>query len=176
MKEAVRLGDDYERRGRPHLSQAETNEIMGHFRCQMKMMQALSMLNVPGSLEVMEELAFRPGDDSAEFDSMIAAFQLWDRIAADPQPAVKALGSTDTKAANRTEWMLVNAGPAVLPEVRKALRDDNVAIRDRAIRIVAWQGDVESIETLRAMQKTDSAESSLEGWAIEKIESLHLKQ
>ena len=175
MKEAVRLGDDYERRGRPQLTQAETDEIMGHFRCQMKMMQALSMLNVPGSTEMLEELAFRPGDDSAEFDSMIAGFQLWDRIAGDPLPAIKALGSADTKAANRVEWMLVNAGPSVLPEVRKALRDDNAAIRDRAISIVAWQGDAGSLEILRAMRKTDSADSSLEDWAIEKIESFHPK-
>ncbi len=175
MGEAVRLGDDYERRGRPHLTQAETDEIMGHFRCQMKMMQALSMVNVPGSTEVLEELAFRPGDDSAGFDSMIASFQLWDRIAGDPQPAIKALGTADTKAANRIEWMLVNAGPAVLPEVRKALRDDNEAIRKRAISIVAWQGDAESLETLRAMRKTDSADSSLEDWAIQKIESFHPK-
>jgi glycerophosphoryl diester phosphodiesterase len=175
MKEAVRLGDDYERRGRPHLTQAETDAIMGHFRCQMKMMQALSMLNVPGSTEVLEELAFRPGDDSAEFDSMIAGFQLWDRIAGDPLPAIKALGTADTKAANRIEWMLVNAGPAVLPEVRKSLHDENAAVRDRAIRIVAWQGDAESLKTLRAMRKTYSADSSLEDWAIEKIESLHPK-
>jgi glycerophosphoryl diester phosphodiesterase/HEAT repeat protein len=173
MKEAVRLGDDYERRGRPHLTQAESDEIMGHFRCQMKMMQALSMLNVPGSTEVLEELAFRPGDDSAGFDSMIASFQLWDRTAGDPRPAVKALGSTDMRAANRAEWMLVNAGPAVLPEVRKALHDENVAIRGRAISIVAWQGDAESLETLRAMRKIGSADSSLEDWAIEKIESFH---
>jgi glycerophosphoryl diester phosphodiesterase/HEAT repeat protein len=175
MKEAVRLGDDYERRGKPRLTQAETDEIMGHFRCQMKMMQALSMLNVPGSAEALEEFAFRPGEDSAQFDSIIASFQLWDRIAGDPRPAVKALGSADAKAANRAEWMLVNAGPAALPEVRKALRDDNVAIRQRAIRIVAWQGDAESLETLRAMRKTDSADSSLDAWAIEKIESLHPK-
>jgi glycerophosphoryl diester phosphodiesterase len=175
MKEAVRLGDDYERRGRPQLTQAETDEIMGYFRCQMKMMQALSMLNVPGSIEVLEELAFRPGEDSADFDSMIAGFQLWDRIAVDPLPAIKALGLADTRAANRVEWMLVNAGSSVLPEVRKALRDENAAIRGRAISIVAWQGDAGSLEILRAMRKTDSADSSLEDWAIEKIESLHPK-
>lgn len=173
MKEAVRLGDDYVRRGKPHLTEAETDEIMGHFRCQMKMMQALSMLNVPGSTEALEELAFRPGEDSAEFDSIIASFQLWDRIAGDPRPAVKALGLADTKAAGRAEWMLVNAGPAVLPEVRKALRDENVTIRERAIRIVAWQGDAESLEILRTMRKSASVDSSLEDWAIEKIESLH---
>jgi len=148
---------------------------MGHFRCQMKMMQALSMLNVPGSTEVLEQLAFRPGNDSAEFDSMIAGFQLWDRIAGDPLPAIKALGSTDTTAGNRVEWMLVNAGPTVLPDVRKALHDENAAIRERAIRIVAWQGDAESLETLRAMRTTDSEDSSLEDWAIEKIESFHSK-
>jgi len=173
MKAAVRLGDDYVRRGKPKLTQAETDEIMGYFRCQMKMVQALSMLKGAGAIQELEELAFRPGDDSAQFDSIVAAFQLWDRIGVDALPAVQALGSNDVQVANRAEWMLVQAGPAVLPEVRKALRSENAAVRERAIRIVAWQGDTDSLEMLRAMQKTDAADNVRAAWAIDKIESLH---
>jgi len=173
MKEAVRLGDDYIRHGKPKLTEAETDEIMGYFRCQMKMVQALSMLKGRGAMQALEELAFRPGEDSAEFDSIVAAFQLWDRIGVDALPAVQALGSTDVHVQDRVEWMLVQAGPAVLADVRKVLRNENKDLRDRAIRIVAWQGDTESLATLREMRKTDSADSNLINWAIDKIQSLH---
>ncbi len=141
MKVAIQLGDDYVRRGKPKLTQVETDEIMGHFRCQMKMMQAISMLKGAGGMHALEEQAFRPGDDSAQFDGIVATFQLWDRIGADARPAVQALGSADTLLADRTEWMLIQAGPSVLPVVREALGSPNAAIKARAIRIVAWQGD-----------------------------------
>jgi glycerophosphoryl diester phosphodiesterase/HEAT repeat protein len=173
MKAAVRLGDDYERRGKPQLTQAEIDEIMGYFRCQMKMVQAMSMLKGAGAMQALEELAFRPGEDSAQFDSIVAAFQLWDRIGLDALPAVQALGSTDIQVQDRAEWMLVQGGPAVLPDVRKALGSENVTVRERAIRIVAWQGDKDSLGTLRAMQKTDVANAISAAWAIKKIESLH---
>ncbi len=173
MKAAVRLGDDYVRRGKPKLTQAETDEIMGYFRCQMKIVQAMSMLKGTGSMQALEKLAFRPGADSAEFDSIVAAFQLWDRIGLDALAAVQALGSTDVLVQDRAEWMLVQGGQNVLPDVRKALRSDNKNLRDRAIRIVAWQGDTESLAILRNVRKTDSADASLIGWAIDKIQSLH---
>ena len=67
---------------------------MGYFRCQMKMVQAISMLKGPGAMQALEEQAFRPGEDSATFDGIVAAFQLWDRIGADARPAVQALGSS----------------------------------------------------------------------------------
>jgi glycerophosphoryl diester phosphodiesterase len=69
--------------------------------------------------------------------------------------------------------MLVQAGPAVLPEVRKTLGSEDAGLRHRAIRIVAWQGDEESLEALRTMQKVNGADAALAAWAIQKIEVLH---
>ena len=175
MKASLKLGEDYERRGKPQLTQPEIDEISGRFRCQMKMVQALSMLKWPGAIQVLEDLAFDSGEGFTQFDSIVAGFNLWDRIGADTQPAIEALGSSDSQMADRTEWMLVQAGPAVLPDARKALGSEKPAVRERAIRIVAWQGDTESLEILRTMQKTDAVHADLASWAIEKIESLHSK-
>jgi glycerophosphoryl diester phosphodiesterase/HEAT repeat protein len=175
MKVAIQLGDDYVRRGKPKLTQVETDEIMGHFRCQMKMVQAISMLKGAGGMHALEEQAFRPGDDSAQFDGIVATFQLWDRIGADMRPAVQALGSADTQLADRTEWMLVQAGPSALPAIRGAIDSPNAAIKQRAIRIVAWQGDAAALQKLRAMQQTDPKNVELVTWAIDKIEALHPK-
>jgi len=169
----LKLGEDYERRGKPQLTQPEIDEITGRFRSQMKMLQALSMLKGPGATQALEELAFAPGEGFTQFDSMIAGFKLWDRIGAEAQPAIEALGSSDSQMADRTEWMLVQAGPAVLPDVRKALGSETMSVRERAIRIVAWQGDAGSLEILRTMLKTDAPDADLVSWAIEKIESLH---
>jgi glycerophosphoryl diester phosphodiesterase len=151
--------------------------ITGHFKCQIKMMDAIALLKGPGAMTALEEQAFHPtqGEDFSLEDDMVGSFQLWDRISVDPRPAVKALGSSDSRVADRTEWMLIQAGPAVLPEIRKALASDDAEIRDRAIRIVAWQGDTDSLETLRAMRRTNAPDAALTGWAIGKIESLHPK-
>jgi glycerophosphoryl diester phosphodiesterase/HEAT repeat protein len=173
MKASLKLGADYERRGKPPLTQPEIDEISGRFRSQMKMLQALSMLKGPGATQVLEELAFQPGEGFTQFDSIVAGFKLWDRIGAEAQPAVEALGSSDSQMADRTEWMLVQAGPAVLPDVRKALGSEKISVRERAIQIVAWQGDTGSLEILRTMLKTDAPDADLVSWAIEKIESLH---
>jgi glycerophosphoryl diester phosphodiesterase/HEAT repeat protein len=175
MKASLKLGEDYARRGKPELTQPEIDEISGRFRSQMKMLQALSMLEGPGATQALEELAFEPGEGFTQFDSMVAGFKLWDRIGADAQPAVEALGSSDSQMADRTEWILVQAGPAVLPDVRKALGSEKPSVRERAIRIVAWQGDTESLEILRTMLKTDEPDADLVSWAIEKIESLRSK-
>ncbi|WP_158789146.1 HEAT repeat domain-containing protein [Granulicella sp. L46] len=176
MKASLKLGEDYARRGKPELTQPEIDEISGRFRSQMKMLQALSMLEGPGATQALEELAFEPGEGFTQFDSMVAGFKLWDRIGADAQPAVEALGSSDSQMADRTEWILVQAGPAVLPDVRKALGSEKPSVRERAIRIVAWQGDTESLEILRTMLKTDEPDADLVSWAIEKIESLRSKE
>jgi len=173
MKASLKLGEDYERRGKPQLTQPEIDEITGRFRSQMKMLQALSMLKGPEATQVLEELAFQPGEGFTQFDSVVAGFKLWDRIGSQAQPAVEALGSSDSQMADRTEWMLVQAGPAVLPDVRTALGSANPSVRERAIRIVAWQGDAESLEVLRTMLKADPPNADLVSWAIEKIESLH---
>jgi glycerophosphoryl diester phosphodiesterase len=172
IKAAIRLGDDYARRGQARLTRAASDDILGHFRCQMKMMQALSMLHGAGAIEALEEQAFRQGNDSAKFNAIVAAFQLWDRVGADPQAAVDALGSPDQEVADRAEWMLVQGGPAVLPCVRKALHDKNSSVRQRAIRIVAWQGDRGSRATLRAMLTTDPTDAVLAEWALKKIDLL----
>jgi glycerophosphoryl diester phosphodiesterase/HEAT repeat protein len=175
MKVAIKLGNDYVRRGKPQLTQAEMDEIMGHFKCQMKMLQAISMLKGAGAMQILEEQAFRPGDDSAQFDAIVSAFQLWDRIGADTQPAIQALGSTDTQLADRAQWLLVQAGPVVLPDVRKVLSSQDPATRERAIQIVAWQGDEGALQTLRRMPQMAPKDSELAAWAINKIETLHPK-
>jgi glycerophosphoryl diester phosphodiesterase/HEAT repeat protein len=172
MKAAIRLGDDYARRGQRRLTHAESDDILGHFRCQMKMMQALSMLHGAGAIQALEEQAFRSGNDSAKFNAIVASFQLWDRIGADPQLALDALGSPDQDVADRAEWMLVQGGRAVQLGLRKSLRSENSMVRQRAIRIVAWQGDRESRATLQAMLTTDPADAALAAWALKKIDML----
>jgi HEAT repeat protein len=88
-------------------------------------------------------------------------------------PAIRQLSSEDVQLADRAEWMLIKGGPGVLPDVRKLLGDENAHVRRRAIEIVAWQGDVASLDVLKAMQTTNAAKSALVTWAIAKIESLH---
>jgi len=171
-KASLKLGEDYERRGKPQLTQPEIDEITGRFRSQMKMLQALSMLQGPAATGALEELAFDPGEGFTQFDSIVAGFKLWDRIGGDVQPAIEALGSSDSQMADRTEWMLVQAGPAVRPAVRKALASEKPSVRVRAIRIVAWQGDTGSLDILRTLLKQDPQDAELLSWAIEKIESL----
>jgi len=135
------------------------------------MLQAIAILPGANATQLLEEVSFGAPDDFLQTTRMVAGFQLWDRIATDPAAAVAMLASTDTQIADRAEWMLVQAGRAVLPEVRKALSNDNAAVRERAIRIVAWQGDTLSVDTLRGM----TVDPTLTAWAIQKIESLHPK-
>jgi glycerophosphoryl diester phosphodiesterase len=163
------------RRGKSQLTADEIAEIMGYYRCQMKLLQAISMLDGTPALRALEEQAFRPGEDFAQMNGVVAAFQLWDRIGDDPRPAVQALAAQDVHVADKAEWMLVQAGPAVLPELHEALLSQNVEVRRRAIRIVAWQGDLEAVQTLRRMPKTDSGDAELLAWAIQKIQLLHPK-
>jgi glycerophosphoryl diester phosphodiesterase len=167
------IQDDHERRGTSKFTQPEIDAIMKSFKCQMEMMRALDMLQGKEGTRELVQLAFRPDQSLSSYDGIVAGFQLWDRIGADAAPAVLALGSTDPQVADRAEWMLVKAGPAVLPEVRKALASENETVRPRAMRIVAWQGDTESLDALEAIQKTDAADASLAAWAIEKIHVLH---
>jgi glycerophosphoryl diester phosphodiesterase len=141
----------------------------------MKMVQAISTLKGAEAMQVLEEQAFRPTVEFTQMLGQVTAFQLWDRIGADARPAVQALEAADVQVADRAEWMLVQGGSAVLPDVRRALGSEDAALRKRAIRIVAWQGDMESLETLRRIQNTDTADSGLAAWAIKKIEILHPK-
>jgi len=175
VKAARALYDDWVRRGKAQLTPAEIAVVMGYYRCQMKEVQAISMLHGPVAMQALEEEAFRPGEDFSQMNGVVAAFQLWGRVGADPQRAVQALGAADPKVADKAEWMLVKGGPSVLPDVRDALGSQNAAVRERAIQIVAWQGDEGALQTLRAMQQTDSKDAELATWAIEKIEMLHPK-
>jgi glycerophosphoryl diester phosphodiesterase len=165
--------DEYLERGKPKLAQPEIDEIVGYFRCQMKMVQAISILKGAGAMQVLEEQAFRPSDDFSQMNGLIAGFELWDRIGLDPISAVHAMGSSSPQVADRAEWMLVQGGPAVLPEVRKALGSENADIRQRAIRILAWQGDSYSLAALKIMRATDPVNAEGISWAIGKIENLH---
>lgn len=173
MKTARIAYEEYVRRGKPQLTQAEIQTIMSYYRCQMEMMRAISMLKGSEATKALEEQAFRGGEDFSQMNGVVAAFQLWDRIAADPGPAVRALSASDVKVADKAEWMLVQAGPAVLPEVRRALDSENQNVRARAIRIVAWRGDTGSLYTLKHIRATYPENAKLANWAIEKIESLH---
>ena len=175
VQATVDINNDYLRRGRPQLTQAEMDEVMQGFRCEVKMVEALSTLKGAEIMQVLEEQAFRPSVEFTQMLGQVSAFQLWDRIAADPGPAVQALGATDPQVANRAEWVLVQGGPAVLPAVRSALGSEDSGLRKRAIRVVAWQGDMESLEPLRHIQNTDTANSALAAWAVKKIEMLHPK-
>lgn len=167
--------DDYVKRGKPKLTQTEIDTITKSFRCQMEMMRAISMLYADDATHELVTQAFREGQDFSQFNSIIGGFQLWDRIRVDDTPAIKALESTDGTVADRAEWMLVKAGPVVLPDVRKALNSENQEVRERAIRIVAWQGDTDSVTKLRTMQAMKGRDTELATWAIAKIERLHPK-
>lgn len=165
--------DDRVKRGNPPFTKAEIDVIQTSFRCQMEMMRAISA--IPGT-EATQELiaqAIRPDKDFSQFNGIVAGFQLWDRSAKDASQLVQALGSKNLEIAERAEWTLVNAGPAILPEVREVLDSDVSEIRQRAIRIVAWQGDEESLAKLRTIAADHGQDAELAEWAAAKIESLH---
>jgi glycerophosphoryl diester phosphodiesterase len=130
------------------------------------------MLKCSGAMQALEEQAFRPGEDFSQTNGLVAGFQLWDWIGLNPLPAVQAIGSSSPQVSDRAEWMHVQGGPAVPPAVRIALRSRKSEVRERAIHIIAWQADTDSIGALRAMHRTGSANADLIAWAIDKIESL----
>jgi glycerophosphoryl diester phosphodiesterase/HEAT repeat protein len=167
------MQEDHASRGTKKFTKPEIDTIMKSFKCQMEMLRALNMLQGNDATRELAAVAFRPDKGLSSYDGIVTGFQLWDRIGADAAPAVQALGSSDRQVADRAEWILVKASPAVLPEVRKALDSESQEVRQRAMRIVAWQGDTESLATLQAMQKTDTADTALAAWAIEKIQTLH---
>jgi glycerophosphoryl diester phosphodiesterase len=174
VKAARILYNGWVQRGKRQLTQAQIDEVMGYYRCQMKEVQAISMLHSAMATQALEEQAFRPGEDFSQTNGVVAAFQMWDRVGSDPEPAVQALGAADPKVADKAEWMLVQGGPSVLPAVRDALGSQNPVIRDRAIQIVGWQGDAAALQRLRTMQQMGK-DVELTAWAIEKIEALHPK-
>jgi HEAT repeat protein len=176
VKTAAILYGRWAARGKPTLTPAEIDEVMGYYRCQMKEVEAISMLHGPAAALALEKQAFRPGQDFSQMNGVVAAFQLWDRIGTDPRPAVRALAAVDPNVADKAEWMLIQGGPLVLPAVREALSSPDKTVKERAIRIVAWQGDLDSLLPLRAIQRTDPKDAELATWAMEKIQILHPKR
>jgi HEAT repeat protein len=147
--------------------------MVSAYRCQMEMLRALHMLPSRAPNSELLAQAFASTPPFLELNGLVASYDLWDRIAADPSPAVQALHAPDTQPADRAEWMLVNAGPSVLPAVRQALDSPDAAVRARAIRILAWQGDTGSVERLRNLSNGSGPDGNLSAWAVGKIESLH---
>ena len=58
--------------------------------------------------------------------------------------------------------------------MREGLNSQNSVVRERAIRIVAWQGDIDALPKLRGIQQSGK-DVELVTWAIDKIEALHPK-
>jgi glycerophosphoryl diester phosphodiesterase len=164
----------YVRRGKPKLTQQEIDPIIEDYREQMKLIQALEHLSDKDATQQLAAQAFRSVEDYSRVTGLVAGYQLWDRIDVDPEPAIRALDSTDPIVANRAEWVLVKAGPKVLPAIRNNLRAASPETRTRLIRILAWQGDRTSVPLLREMRQGDSRDEKVIDWAIEKITSLKL--
>lgn len=137
------------------------------------MLRALHISNQPAATSELVEEAFGSDDVFPEPNGSVAALMLWDRVGVDPAAVVRELGAENAQAADRAEWILVKAGPAVLPEVRMSLQSENPSVRERAIRIVAWQGDVMSLDRLQALHALDGPDAALAAWAISKIQMLH---
>jgi glycerophosphoryl diester phosphodiesterase len=168
VKETLRLYAEWDRRGKPSLSQAEIKTITDRYRYEMKMLQAINQLHGAVPMRVLEEHGFHPGEDFTQIHALVGAFNLWDRIGEDPASAVVHLASADAGVADRAEWMLVQAEERVSPLVRAALSSPDRKARTRAIRIVAFRGDVAALPALRAMKGQPEA-----SWAVEKIVTLH---
>jgi glycerophosphoryl diester phosphodiesterase len=172
--EEASIAEDYEiylRKGKPPLSQPEIDITVNLYRCLMKMIESGTLMSSSDRLSFFNREAFRPAKDYSSTVGPVAAFQLWDQIGVDPQPAIVALASEDIEVANRAEWTLAKAGPGVLRAVRNALDSPNQPTRNRAIRILAWQEDAESLPLLRAMRSADESDSLTLDWAIDKIQS-----
>ena len=87
--------------------------------------------------------------------ALVAGYQLWDRIGADPAVAIQALRSTNVEVADRAEWVLVKAGrfgPSRVAAGASPKRPGFAATNN--IRILGWQGDRESLPLLRKLQET----------------------
>jgi len=164
----------YGERGK-RLSQDEIDATVEHYRALMKFIEAGGMLHDADALKLLEREAFRPAPDYSSVTGLVAGYQLWDRAAENPAATIQALGSNDVEIANRAEWILVKAGAAVLPMVRQALASDVKPIRERAVRVLAWQGDKDALALLQSMKSTGAAEPELIDWAIAKIQSLQFE-
>ena len=160
---------------RGKLTQERIRTIEAAYREQMKLIQSLESLPPEEARRSLAGQAFRPVKDYSRVTALVAGYQVWDRSAADPAPAIQALRSTNVEIADRAEWALVKAGPSVLPQLRDALPSSDPASQVRIIRILAWQGDHESLPLLRTLEHSNPESRALAAWAIEKIEVLQFQ-
>jgi HEAT repeat protein len=174
-EQAARQHEDQLRSGTQHLTPEQIRPIDEAYREQMKLIQALASLLPQDALSLLASQAFRHVADYSHVTAVVAGYQLWDRIAANPAPAIQALQSTNVEVAERAEWALVKAGPSVLPQLRQALPLNGPPSQARIIRILGWQGDHESLPLLRKLQQSDPQNKVLIAWAIEKIEVLRFQ-
>jgi glycerophosphoryl diester phosphodiesterase/HEAT repeat protein len=160
---------------RGKLTPEQIKPIEAAYREQMKLIQSLESLPPEEARRSLADQAFRPVKDYSRVTALVAGYQMWDRIAADPAPAMQALQSTNVEVADRAEWALVKAGPSVLPQLRDALPLSDPASQVRIIRILGWQGDRESLPLLRTLEHSNPESRALTAWAIEKIEVLQFQ-
>jgi len=175
-REEKSIAQDYAQyvlRGKPKLTRREIDPIIETYREQMKLIHALELLSPNDALQALAAQAFRPVQDYSLVTALTAGYQLWDRIAADPVLAIRALSSSDIVVADRAEWMLVKAGPSVLPQIRQALQSASPEVQERLIRILAWQGDRNALPLLHQLQARNTQEHALIDWAVQKIEALN---
>jgi glycerophosphoryl diester phosphodiesterase len=161
--------------GNHKLTPEQIEPIVEAYREQMKLIQAIASLPPEDALRLLAGQAFRPVADYSKVTALVAGYQLWDRIAANPALAIQALRSTNVDVADRAEWVLVKAGTPVLPQLRQALPLSDPASQARIIRILGWQGDRESLPLLRKLQESNPQNKVLIVWAIEKIEVLRFQ-
>lgn len=176
-KDEQSIAEDYARytqRGKPKLTQKEIDPIVLMYRGQMKLIQAGEQLPEKDAFALLESQAFRSVEDYSLVAGLVSGYQLWDKISNDPSVAITALSSNDIDIANRAEWILVKAGPTVLPSVRKALQSRDTQTRRRSIQILAWQGDSESVASLRSLTQSHPEDGELIEWAIDKIHALDI--
>ncbi len=166
------IDTEHLRAGGGKFSQLEIDRIVASYRCQMEMLRALNMLDGKEATHALEAQAFGLTADYPQPNGMVAAFALWGRVDGEPGPVVRALASKQAQQAGRAEWVLIHAGSGVLPEVRANLQNEDLAVRVRAMQIVAWQGDAASLSILRAIQAKAGPDAEVAAWAIAKIESL----
>jgi glycerophosphoryl diester phosphodiesterase/HEAT repeat protein len=174
-EQAAREHEDQLRSGTRRLTPEKISPIEEAYGEQMKLIQALASLPPEDALAPLASQAFRQVADYSQVTAVVAGYQLWDRLAANPTLAIQALRSTNVEVADRAEWALVKAGPSVLSSLRQALPLSDPPSQARIIRILAWQGDHESLPLLRKLEESGSQNKVLIPWAIEKIEVLRFQ-
>lgn len=178
-REEQRSATDYQQylqRGKPKLTQAEIDPLVEDYREHMKLIHALEDLPKGLSLPLLTTEAFRSAEDSSHVTSLLAGYGLWDKIAANPAPTIRALDSKDIEVADRAEWILVKADRSVLPSVRAAIRTAAPVALRRLIYILAWKGDTAALPLLERLRKSNPEDHVLLDWAAQTIHLLQFQQ